>query len=367
MKTNFLCRDVLPRGAGMFLKFGLSVIVLTVFYLCGYAQTASTTGERHHFYLKLHKNDPNVPDCIKVKPLSNDDTKKFSYGYHSHVDTETATLKLFEGDNLVTPDDGIGFHAQLTLMSNVPSLFIRFGISIGNFKRTYSINNEKLYYNWGHIDVFQETKIDVYYDGSLYQVHYNDIQIECENVGTLSGLREAFVSTYGRTNMGGEVYLSFAPYIGNLSACRLPSLRCEDASLGINLNNCDLVYLDCEETGGIGCYSSFSPSIGCADIGTTECTPNTEDKLSTQSQDFIVHPNPAENRLAITLTPLVDETIKINIIDAIGRTLSHYEKNVITDNTNTFDFDITELTSGIYYIKIDSAYKFETKKITVIK
>lgn len=363
MKTNFLCRHVLPRGAGVFLKFGLPVMILTLFCLSGYAQTSSTTGERQHLYLKFYKNHEAIQDHINVKPLSDDNSKKFSYGYYNNVDTETATLRLFEDDDLVAPDEGTGFHAQLKLMSDVPSLFIRFGVSMGNFKRTYSINNEKLYYNRGHIDVFPETRIDVYYDGSLYQVHYNDVQIECEEVDA-SGLRETFVSSYGRTNTGGEVHLSFAPYVGVLDACRLPVLKCEDA----NLDDCNFVYLDCEATGGIGCYIPFTPVENCSAIEPTECGENADNKLPAQQlHDFIVHPNPAENQLTITLTTLVDETIKINMVDAIGRLVSYQAHDGLAGNTNTIDFDITNLNSGLYYIKIDSEYRFETKKVIVIK
>jgi len=343
------------------------VIALTCFCSANYAQTIPQPGQQQHLYLELHKNDPMTPDHIKIKPLSDNPNDRFSYSHYANVNTETATLRLLEVSDAVAPDNGVAFHAQLTLMDNVPSLFIRFGVSIGNFKRTYSLNNEKLYYNWGHIDVFQGTEVDVYYDGNLYQVHYEGIQIECEEVGALSGLRETFVSSYGRTNTGGEVNLSFAPYQNSLNPCRLPSFRCADPSLGINLENCELVYLDCEETGGIGCYIPFSPSVSCTDIEKVECPVNTNGKLYAKSQDFTVHPNPAEDRLTITMTPLMDETIEISIIDAIGRLALHQIYDGLADHTNTFDFDITNLNSGIYYIKIGSAYKFETKKITIIK
>jgi len=363
MKTNFLYKNAPPRSGGVFLKIGLCMMLTALLGLSAYAQ------ELQRAYLKLyHLNTDEVSSkYVEINP--SDSGSDFSYIDYGEVDTETATLKLSEGD---------GFHAQLILMNDVPNIFIRFGVSMGDFKRTYTINNGKLYYNWGHIDVFQGTTIDLSYDGVLYQVLYNNIPIECEKIcndddddviNCLSGSREAFVSSYGRVNTGaGEVYLSFepSPNEGNLSdICRLPVFRCKKAALGINLDNCKEVYLDCQELENIGCYNTpdEEEDKSCGGIP-TGCS---ETKLSTQIQDFTVHPNPAEDRLTVTLTPLIDEKMKINIINATGQVVLHRIHNGLAGNINTFDFDVTNLSAGIYYIKIDAAYKFETKKVSIIK
>jgi len=361
MKTNFLYKNAPPRSGGVFLKIGLCMMLTALLGLSAYAQ------ELQRAYLKLyHLNTDEVSSkYVEINP--SDSGSDFSYIDYGEVDTETATLKLSEGD---------GFHAQLILMNDVPNIFIRFGVSMGDFKRTYTINNGKLYYNWGHLNVFdedtasesKEITIDMYYNGSSYQVHYNGWQIECEVINDLSGLREAFVSSYGRTNSGeGEVYLSFAPYTGSLYPCRLPVFKCQGYELdNDSYDNGCVVYLDCTETDdNIGCYIDLTPIMSCSAEVSANAANN---KLSAQQlQDFTVYPNPAENQLVITLTPLVDEIIKINITDAIGRLVLHQAHNGLAGDTNTINFDITNLNSGIYYVKIDSAYKFETKKVIVIK
>jgi len=243
MKTNFLCGNALLRGAGVFLKLGLSVVVLTLFCLSGYAQ-------EQHVYLKFYHVE-DMPTRVKVEPLS--------YSYYGRVDDETATLRLFENNS------GNGFHAQLTLVDDVEDLFIRFGVSVGNFKRTYTINNEKLYYNLGHIDAPKNTIIDMYYNGELYQVHYNDEQIECEAI-TLSGFPEVFASSYGRTNTGEEgVNLSFDSYQGALEDCQIHALRC------IEGHPCEFVNLDCQESGDIGCYYTLPEPVNCDGIIEQTC------------------------------------------------------------------------------------------------
>jgi len=196
MKTNFLCRNVLPRGAGLPLKFGLLFVLLIGFGLSSYAQTTPEPGQKQHLYLKLHNDDPTIQDCVKVKPASDDVAKPFSYSHYCYANSKQATLRLFEGSDIVAPDDGVSFHAQLTLMDNVPDLFIRFGVSIGDFKRTYSLNSyqpdpnlaniPKLYYDKGYVEVSQGGKIDIYYDGESYQMTYDGIPLEC-TTGTFSG------------------------------------------------------------------------------------------------------------------------------------------------------------------------------------
>lgn len=350
MKTNFLSRNILPRGSGKLLKLGLMFMVLIGFGLSSYAQTPSDLGQQQHLYLKLHNDDPTIQDHIKVKPASDDVAKPFSYSYYCYANSEEATLRLFEGSDIVAPDDGVSFHAQLTLMDNVPSLFIRFGVSIGDFKRTYSLNSyhsdpvfnniPRLYYDKGHIEVSQGGIIDIYYDGESYQMTYDGNPLEC-TTGTFSGLREAFVSTYGRLNTGGEVNFMLEPYGGTVSGECLTG--CEP----------DIV-------------REF-PIPPVCDIVTVDCI--TDNKLETDiAQGYIdAYPNPANHQITVNINPVSDEAITINIIDAIGRTVQHRLETVLEGNDNIFHFDVSQLTGGIYYIKIDSEYRFEAQKITIIK
>lgn len=343
MKTNFLCRNALLKEVVVFLRLGFSVMLMTFFCLSGYTQTSSITGQRQHLYLKLHKNDPDMPDCIKVKSLSDDSEKKFSYGYHSNINTETARLRLFEGDNIIAPDDGIGFHAQLTLMSDVPSLFVRFEVSIGEFTRTYSLKRSKLFYDKGHMPVSQNGVINIYYDGTLYQVTYNGVLIECEEPGAFSGLRQAFISTYNRLNTGGEVNFMLEPYDEGI------------------IQNCAL-----------GCQPEIvrltdTPPV--PDISRIECSAvSPKEYQSDNQQGYIAtYPNPLNHQLTVNINSIIDDDLVIEIIDATGRTVQFHSATVIAKNDNIFHFDVSTLSNGIYYIKVDAEYRFETQKITIIK
>lgn len=354
MKTNFLSRNTLPRGSGKLLEFGLMFMVLICFGLSSYAQTPSDLGQQQHLYLKLHNDNPTIQDCIKLKPASDEVAKPFSYSYYSYANSEEATLRLFEGSDVVAPDDGVSFHAQLTLMDNVPSLFIRFGVSMDNFKRTYSLNSyhsnpnlnniPRLYYDKGHVEVSQGGIIDIYYDGNSYQVHYDNIPVECAEIGALSGLRESFVSTYGRLNTGGEVNFMLEPYVETLETCEVGCFHFYDPDLFQGKPTpCVPQYLD----------------IACGDGENKEET--------AQINDFAVYPNPVSDLLTIELNPLKDEVIRVNIVDATGRLMSYQEQEVTTNTTSIIHLDTKKLVVGMYYIKIDSAYKFETKKINVLR
>lgn len=341
MKTNFLCKDALPRGRYVFSRLSLLIIALTCFCFANYAQTVPEPGQQQHLYLKLHKNDPMTPDNIKVKPLSDDPNAEFSYSHYAHVDTETATLRLLEGSDAVTPDDGVAFHAQLTLMEEVPSLFIRFGVSIGNFKRTYSLKNEKLYYDKGYVEVAKGKTIDIYYDGNAYQMTYDGVPFECIT-GAFNGLRETFVSTYGRLNTGGEVDLMFEPYSGGI------------------ISNCV-----------VGCQPDFvgADAIAiCNIVEPDECTSGQGNKYEIDdSQSFTTYPNPVNHQLTVNINPLIDEDLILRIVDATGRIVHLHPISVIARNDNMVRIDVNHLSGGIYYIKIDSEYQFETQKIIIIK
>ncbi len=318
-------------------------MILVGFGLSSHAQTPSDLGQQQHLYLKLHNDDPTIQDHIKAKPASDEATKPFSYSYYCYANSEQATLRLFEGSDIVAPDNGVSFHTELTLMDDVPFTFIRFGVSIGNFERTYSLNNSKLYHNKGHVSVSEGGKIDIYYDGNYYQMHYDGVPVECAEVGAFIGLREAFVSTYGRVNRGGEVDFMLEPYSETLEPCEVGCLHFYDPNLYQGKPTpCVPQYLD----------------IACE-------TGNKEEAV--QVNDFDVYPNPVSDLLTVKFNPLKDELIRVNVVDVMGRVVLYEERDVTTNHTSIIHLDTKNLVVGMYYIKIDSAYKFETKKINVLR
>jgi len=311
-------------------------MLIALLSLSSYAQT-----EPQHVYLKLY-NDGATSSYVEINPT--DDGSDFSYMNYGEVDTETATLKL-------TEDDDTGFHTQLTLMSDVSSLFIRFGISLDGNDRIYSLNNSKLFYNQGHIEVSEGGTIDIYYDGNnLYQMRYDNIIVECAEIEQpFSGIPKAFVSSYGRPNIGSEVYFMLDSYPDNddnivLEEC--PSACAESPDRTSNISELQ-VPPTCNSTSPPNCLARLETDIHQA--------------------YFEVYPNPANHQITLEVVPLSDEVITINIVDGLGRIVQHRSERVLQDNEHIFHFDVRQLTEGIYYIKIDSGYRFEAQKITIIK
>jgi len=375
--------------------FGILALMMSVPI---FAQTTTgTPGEDHHLYLKLYNYDDAGENIkkIEVKQISADPVNRpFSYSYQGHVDKETATLWLFDlgyydnGSYNGNYEGADGFHAQWIPMN--PAFepdeytvfeegvevvypfrpFVKLGISWGDFQKTYSLNNGKLFYDKGFVEVNEEDVIDFYlaameefldesgniYFAWPYQLIHNGEVLECGEFPSnsfmeIAELRKAFVSTYGRPNNGGEIDFLFEPYNGDI--------------------------LGCEDVGCMDFYkANFVPNSNTCSNPTIEVCPSTSEGLVNDDNDellvvetgtFNAYPNPATNRLSIQINPVIDETISINILDAMGRVVLRHQQDVNASTISTTSLDITDLVSGLYYIQIDSEYKFETKKITVLK
>jgi len=104
------------------------------------------------------------------------------------------------------------------------------------------------------------------------------------------------------------------------------------------------------------------------EIVTVDCVPLYERFEADTPQGYIeAYPNPANHQVTLEILPVSNETITINIVDGLGRIVQHRSETVLEGNDNIFHLDVSQLTGGIYYIKIDSEYRFESQKITIIK
>ncbi len=380
------------------LCFGILALMVNVPV---FAQTTTgTPGEEHHLYLKLYNyvdeaTDENIKK-IQAKPTSADPINRpFSYGYHGHVDEETATLQLFglgyydNSDYDGNYEGADGFHAQWTPMYptfepseyNVTDNgtvftypfrpFVKLGIDWGNFQKTYSLNNGKLFYDKGFVEVNEGDVIHFYmgnvvllindegdtYLALFYQLKHNDDLLECQEFILPSDFidffepRKAFVSTYGRPNHGGEIDFLFEPYSGEILGCdEIGCMDFYDASFSPNSEVCAIAETPCPSSLLIGSFGAEE-----------------NNKTIPESGYFNAYPNPATSKLNIEINSIIDETVSINILDAMGRVVLRHQQDVNASTISTVSLDITDLVSGMYYIQIDSEYKFETKKITVLK
>lgn len=74
-------------------------------------------------------------------------------------------------------------------------------------------------------------------------------------------------------------------------------------------------------------------------------------QISNHPFSFSINPNPAESILTIAL----NKNKKISVINLLGEILS--EKNISSVSNGKVDLDISFLSPGIYFIKVDNKVK----------
>ncbi|MCF6183131.1 MAG: T9SS type A sorting domain-containing protein [Bacteroidales bacterium] len=72
-----------------------------------------------------------------------------------------------------------------------------------------------------------------------------------------------------------------------------------------------------------------------------------------------IYPNPAVNEIKIDLSSFNNQNVSISLIDITGKTVALY--NLANSNT----IDISNLKSGIYFVKADSPEKTKTTKLVI--
>ncbi len=78
-----------------------------------------------------------------------------------------------------------------------------------------------------------------------------------------------------------------------------------------------------------------------------------------ENNTFNVYPNPANNEITIDLSSYENEEVQISIIDITGKTVSNYNL------TNYNRIDVSQLTSGVYFIKVNNLKQSKTAKFIV--
>ncbi|ROL61440.1 T9SS C-terminal target domain-containing protein [Bacteroidetes/Chlorobi group bacterium ChocPot_Mid] len=91
------------------------------------------------------------------------------------------------------------------------------------------------------------------------------------------------------------------------------------------------------------------------------------DGISEQMMIIKPFPNPAQNELKISITPVTDENLNIFIYDLIGDL--KYKSNFfsIPGLTNTLSINIHDFNSGIYLLKVGSGKTYASKFIVINK
>jgi hypothetical protein len=90
------------------------------------------------------------------------------------------------------------------------------------------------------------------------------------------------------------------------------------------------------------------------DLDSTITSVNTFAQLDS---NWSIYPNPAKNQLTIEISELIYESLNLEIIDAVGRTV----RSSIINNNKTV-ISIEDLRSGVYYCKISGGRIFNVEK-----
>ncbi len=297
----------------------LCTMIFLYLGFAGYGQiTSPQYGDEQRLVLTM-----NEDRIEKIKPYRYDPEKPYSYAYSGRASNQMATMRLLEGDDFL--------HLQVVLNANDNSQNAYFRFGVGgvdaqedyNIDKFFNVRNGKVYYTF--FDFIElgtgMDVIDLYYDHDIqeYQLQHNGEPIACGELA-IDGIKQAFVTAQNGDNVATEVLVSFSPEIDLLLPCS---------------PECELV----DELA--------------------------EERLVETIQEIETYPNPAREYLTVELEPFENEIITINMLDAIGRTALRQRAEIRAGHTAKIELNTQSLDAGIYYLNIQSAYKFETQKITV--
>ncbi len=91
------------------------------------------------------------------------------------------------------------------------------------------------------------------------------------------------------------------------------------------------------------------------------------DRLSTRNQNLSkieVFPNPSNMKITVKLSETLNSELNIILIDGLGKSIINKKINV---NSNTFDIDVSVLSSGIYDLKLINEKNNYSTKLTIIR
>lgn len=91
-------------------------------------------------------------------------------------------------------------------------------------------------------------------------------------------------------------------------------------------------------------------------IGGPNPTQNTLSTVSFSTDEFVIYPNPATDHISISSKNTVISSLEI--VNVVG-------KQVFSTTTNVNRVDVSSLTKGMYFLKINSDRKSTTKKIII--
>jgi hypothetical protein len=161
---------------------------------------------------------------------------------------------------------------------------------------------------------------------------------------------------FSYTNDGRDQYIHYATTMGLNVQGSIPFfvMICPNTS---NLAYSDIVVSEVGFLSGMF-NNTFVPEINqCSAVSSIE-----EDAIS----NYTIYPNPIVSTGKIELTLSNSSLAEINIVDILGKTVQSSTHSLNSGN-NVVEFDVNNLSNGVYFVKVNAEGKTSTQKITVTK
>jgi Tol biopolymer transport system component len=85
---------------------------------------------------------------------------------------------------------------------------------------------------------------------------------------------------------------------------------------------------------------------------------------SIEDTGFSIYPNPANNRVMVTLPAADTQSQMLRIIDALGKVVFEKQVNI---NTKQLEVDVTDFANGIYFVNFPTGNLYQNSKLIIAK
>lgn len=115
------------------------------------------------------------------------------------------------------------------------------------------------------------------------------------------------------------------------------------------------------------CYTlrvSLSSSSWRTDGSTDGTVEEIEIPVDVESVGFKMYPNPTSNLVTVEVAMTAEQEVTISIDDLAGRTTMQ-QNRTMTKGDNMMRFDVSDLPTGMYYVRVKNGDKIEARKLVV--
>ncbi len=89
------------------------------------------------------------------------------------------------------------------------------------------------------------------------------------------------------------------------------------------------------------------------------------DKQTSSVQNIQIVPNPTNGTTRVNFALNEDNNIQVSVVDAFGKTVRSFAKEDFTSGFNSFSFDVSDMATGVYFIKFNGDNFATTQKFIV--